>query len=93
MTEALHRGDEAEVERVARVIRECAHAALAENHVVISLAHYVFRSHQKFFERSRHPAFQENGQLRSACAAQKREVLHVASANLDAIGVLAHGIE
>src|SRR5438105_4399071 len=43
--------DDAEIERIARVIGEGPHAALAKDHIVISLAHHIFGGHQKFFQR------------------------------------------
>ena len=51
MAEALHGGNNAEVERVARVIGEGAHAALAEDHFVVALAHDVLGGHQELVER------------------------------------------
>src|SRR5580700_1625006 len=83
MAAQLHRGDHAQVECIARVIAESAHAALAEDHVVISLGENIFGGHQKFVERSGHPALQQHGLLGAAGALEQREILHVACADLD----------
>ena len=56
VAEPLHRRDHAQVERVASVVGESAHAALAQNHVVVAFAHHVLGRHQKFFQRRRHAA-------------------------------------
>ena len=51
MAEALHRGDDAQVERIAGVIGEGADAAFAKSDVVVAFAQNIFRSHEEFFER------------------------------------------
>ena len=83
----------AEVESVARVVGEGAHAALAQDHVVIALAHDVFGGHQKFFERRRHAALQQHRFFRTPRAFQQREILHVARADLDHVRVLFDQVE
>src|SRR6266851_7660889 len=50
----LHRGDDRQIEGVARMVRESAHAALAEDHAVVALGKDVFGSHQEFVESGRH---------------------------------------
>ena len=90
---ALHRGDDAQVQRVAREIGEGAHAALAEDHVVIALGHQVFRGHQEFVERGGHAALQQHRLLRAARALQKRKILHVARADLDHVRVFFDQVE
>ena len=77
-----------EVERVARVIGERPHAALAQHHVVVALGHDVLGRQQQLFERRRHAALQQHRLARAAGALEQREVLHVARADLDAVGVL-----
>src|SRR5580698_7035739 len=51
VTDALHRGDDAEVKGVAGVVGKGAHAPLAENHLIVALAHNVLGGHQELFER------------------------------------------
>src|SRR5579875_4004568 len=47
MADALERRNNAEVQRVARMVAERAHAALAQNNLVIALAHHVLGGHQQ----------------------------------------------
>ena len=84
----LHGGNDAEVERVAGVVGEGAHAAFAEDDLVVALAHDVFGGHQEFFERGGHAALQQHGLAQAAGALEQREVLHVAGADLDHVGLL-----
>jgi hypothetical protein len=50
-------GDNGEVEGVAGKIGEGAHAAFAEDDVVVAFAHNVFGGHQEFIEGGGHAAF------------------------------------
>src|SRR6266403_1570506 len=93
MAETLDGRHDAEIERVAGVIGEGAHSALAENYVVVALAHDVLGGHEKFFERCRDAALQEDGLAGASGALEQREVLHVASADLDDVGVLVDEVE
>src|SRR5258708_38198471 len=93
VAEALDRRHDAEIECVAGVIGESPHSALAENYVVVALAHDVLGGHEKFFERSRDAALQQDGFAGASGALEQREVLHVAGADLDDIGVLVYKIE
>src|SRR5258706_9745165 len=77
-----------EIERVARVVGEGPHAALAEDHFVVALREEVFGREEELLERGRHAALQEDGLARLAELLQQREVLHVARADLQAVGVL-----
>src|SRR6516164_43669 len=61
VTQALHRGNDAQIEGVAGVVGERTHAALAEDYLVVALAHHVFGCHQEFFEGRGHTAFEEHG--------------------------------
>src|SRR5512141_179054 len=61
MAQTLHRRNYAEVERVARVVGEGAHATFAECDIIVAFAEDVFGGHQKFLERGRHAAFEEHG--------------------------------
>ena len=90
MAEPLHRGNYAEIQRVAGVIRKRPHATFTQNDVVVTFAHDVLGRHQELFQRGRHPAFEQHRLARLASAFQQREVLHVAGANLDDVGVLVH---
>src|SRR6266404_6023325 len=93
VAEALDGRHDAEIECVAGVIGESPHSALAENYVVVALAHDVLGGHEKFFERCRDAAFQQDGFAGASGALEQREVLHVAGADLDDIGVLVDEVE
>ncbi len=93
MAALLHCGNYGEVESVAREIGEGADAAFAEHDVVIAFAHYIFGGHQEFIERGGHAAFEEHGLFGAASAFEQREILHVARADLDYVGVLIDQIK
>jgi hypothetical protein len=90
VTAALHRGNHGQVEGVAGEIAEGAHAALAQDHVVIALGHYVFRGHQELIERGRHATLEQDRLARLTGMLQQGEVLHVARADLNNVGVPLH---
>src|SRR4029077_4954867 len=89
----LDRRHNAEIERVASVIREGAHSALAEDDVVDALAHDVPGGNKKFFERRRDAALQQDRFAGASGALEQREILHVASADLDDVGILVDQVE
>jgi hypothetical protein len=91
--ERLHRGHHREVERVPREVRERAHAALAEHDRVVALGDDVLRRHQELLEGGGEPALQQHGLLGPAAALEQREVLHVARADLDRVGVALHEVD
>src|SRR6185437_4225748 len=90
---ALDGGDDAQVQRISRVVGEGAHAALAEDHVVVSFGHNVFRGHQKFVQRGGHAPLQQHRLSGAAGALQQRKILHVARADLDYVRVLFDQVE
>src|ERR1700681_73319 len=75
------------------MVGEGAHAAFAKHDVVIAFAQDIFRGHQEFVERGGHAAFEENGLFGAAGAFEQREILHVASADLDHVGVFFDKVE
>ena len=88
----LDHGHRAEVERVARRRLERADAALAEDHVRVAVSHHVLGGEQPLLDGVAQPALQEH---RAACAAdslEQREVLGVAGADLEHVGVLRHQV-
>src|SRR5271165_4002631 len=93
VTQALHSGNHAEIERVARVIDERAHAALAQHHIVVALTHHVFGGHEKFFERRRNAPLQQYRLAGASGALKQREVLHVAGAELDNVGIFLNQLQ
>ena len=86
-------GYDGEVEGVAGKIGKGAHAALAEDDVVIAFAHHVFGGHQEFIERGGHATLQKHGKFGAAGAFEEREILHVARADLDDVGVFLDEVE
>src|ERR1051326_2844691 len=87
MRDASDRRNRREIERVARVLRKRANAALAEHDLVVSFGHHVLGGEQPLVERRREPAFQQDGDARFAGASQQGKVLHVARADLDDVAV------
>src|SRR6185437_6628654 len=69
------------------------HAALAQDDLVVAFAHDVFRGHQKFFQRGRHAALEQHRFFGSSGALEEREILHVAGADLDNVGVALHQVQ
>src|SRR5262249_34694427 len=93
MRNAPDRGHRSEIEAVSRVLRERTHTAFAEDHIVIALSHDVLGCQQPFLERCSHSSLQQHRQPGSARALQKREVLHVASADLNYVALLLNEID
>ena len=87
------RGDDRKIERVAGEVGERADSPFAEHDVVVALGEDVFGGHQEFVERGGHAALQKNGLPGAASTLEKREVLHVARADLDDVGVFLDEIE
>src|ERR1700676_3934278 len=75
------------------MICEGAHAAFAQNHLVVAFRKNVLSRHEKLFERGRHTALQQDRLARASGPAQEREVLYVARADLDAVSEFFHQVE
>src|SRR5579883_768724 len=88
MTQSLYCGHYTQVERVPRMVSKSTHAALAQNDLIVALAHDVLSCHEELFKRGRDAALQQDRPSLASCSLQQREVLHVARADLDHIGVL-----
>jgi hypothetical protein len=93
VTQALHGWNNAEIQRIPRMVGEGPHASLAKNHVVIPFAHHVLGSHQELFERGRHSTLDHYWLAGAPSALQQREILHVACTDLDHVGILLHEFE
>jgi len=87
------RGDDREIERVAGKVGEGADSPFTEHDVVVAFGEDVFGGHQEFVERGGHAALQKNGLPGAASTFEKGEVLHVARADLDDVGVFLDEIE
>ena len=85
---ALHRCHRRKIERISRRLLKGTNAALAEDDIMISLRHDVFRTHQPFLDRRRHPALQKHRHMETADRFQKIEVLHISRADLDEVDLL-----
>ena len=77
-----------EVEGVAGAGLEGADAALAQDDVVVALAHDVLGSHEQLVDRAGHAALKQNWGLRLADLLEQGEVLSVASADLHDVDLL-----
>ena len=87
------RGDDREIECVAGKVGEGADSPFTEHDVVVAFGEDVFGGHQEFVERGGHAALQKNGLPGAASTFEKGEVLHVARADLDDVGVFLDEIE
>ena len=70
-----------------------AYAALAQNYLIIALAHHVLGRHQKLFQGSREAALDEHRLPQLSGALQQGKVLHVARADLHHIGPFSHQVQ
>jgi hypothetical protein len=85
--------NDGEVERVAGEIGEGADAAFAEHDLVVAFGQDVLGGHEEFVERGGHAALEEHGFLGATSTFEQREILHVASADLDDVGVFLDEVE
>src|SRR5205823_320218 len=69
------------------VLGKGAHAALAQNDIVVTFRHDVLSGQEPFIQGGGQPALEQDRQRRSAHSAQQGKVLHVSSANLDHVTV------
>ena len=81
-------GDRRKIERIAGVGLKGAHAALAENDVLVAAGHDVLRAHQPFLVGRGHTALDHHGLFLTAHSLQKVEVLHIARADLNDVHIL-----
>src|ERR1700737_948511 len=75
------------------MVGESAHAAFAEHDVVVAFAEDIFGDHQKLVERGGHAALEENWFFGAAGTREQREILHIAGADLDYVGVFFDEVE
>src|ERR1700730_13199720 len=75
------------------MVGESAHAAFAEHDVVVAFAEDIFGGHQKLVERGGHAALEENWFFGAAGTLEQREILHIAGADLDYVGVFFDEVE
>ena len=83
-------GDGVEIERVTRGVFEGANAAFAQEHIHVSFAQDVFGAHDQLADRRAKAALEQDGEVTATDLFQERKVLHVARADLQAIGVFLH---
>ena len=83
----MDRRDDRKVHRVASMVGKGPDAAFAKDDIVIALGHDVFGGKQELVERRGQPAFQQNRFPRLADIFEQREVLHIPSADLDAVAI------
>ena len=77
-----------EVEGIARGGLKGSNAALAEDELRVSSRQDVLRGEEPLLNRPREATLQHHGHARSSNRIEEREVLHVASANLEHVGEL-----
>ena len=87
MRQPLHHRDRRNIHGVARVRLKRPYAALAQDDFVIPAAHDVFSREQQFLDRRRDAALQQHRLAQFAQLAQQIEILHIARAHLQDVGV------
>ena len=87
VAQPLHDRDGGQVEGVADHRLEGADAALAEDDLEVLLGHDVLGGVQPLVDRAGHAALEHDRLLGAAGLLQQREVLHVAGADLEDVGV------
>ena len=93
MAAFLDGGNDGEIEGIAGEVGEGADAAFAEHDVVVAFGEDIFGGHEEFVEGGGHAALEENGKFGAAGAFEEGEILHVARANLDHVGVLLDEVQ
>ena len=93
MRELLHHRNRRDIHRVARVGFESADAALAQNDFVVAAGEDVFGGEQQFFDGGGDAALQQHRLAQLAEFAQQIEILHVARADLQDVGICAAAAE
>lgn len=93
MAKAANHGNNTEVQRVARGRLEGSDASLAENDVGVALREQVLGGHEIFVDLRGHTTFEQNGFSRLSGDLKESEVLDIARADLDHVGVLAQEID
>jgi hypothetical protein len=88
MREFFGESDRGKVERVARAGFEGLDSALAKCDLIVPSRKQVFRRQQPLLHRGRGAALEQNRLLDGREPSQQREILHVARADLEHVGVL-----
>ena len=86
----LHERDRREVEQVARGWIEAAYPALTEDDLRVAFGQDVFGAHQEIGDRGGHAALEQHRLANPANGPEQGVVLHVARADLNAVGDLRH---
>ena len=79
-----------EIEHVSCCRVKAAHSALTQNDVVVAFGENVFGAQQQLVDGRRHPAFEQHRLFQFSNALEQRIILHVARADLDAVGVFGN---
>ena len=93
MGQFVQRGDGGDVASVAGDGFEGADAALAEDDVRVAVRDHVLGRHEKLLDGGAHAALQQHGAAAFAERLEQREVLHVARADLQNVGVLGDQVD
>ena len=80
-------GDGVEIERVAGRGLEGADAALAQHHLLVAGGEQIFGGEQQFLDLGREAALEQHRLARLADGAEQGEILHVAGADLQRVGM------
>src|SRR5262245_50924082 len=88
MRKLLDDWDRRNIQRVAGIVLKGANAALAENDLTVAARQKVLGGKQPLFDRCGNASFEEHRFAHFSQFAQQIEVLHVARAHLQDVGML-----
>ena len=81
----LNNRNNAEVKRIAGILLKGTNAALTKHHLLVALAHNIFRRHQPFLNGVAKTAFQQHRRFGAPHRFQQVKILHIARPNLNHI--------
>ena len=89
----LENGNGREIQGVARRGLERADAALAQDDLMVTPIEYVFGGAQEFLDGRHHAALDEHRAVAAPHLGQQAEILHVAGADLQDVGMARHDFD
>ena len=93
MAHALEHRNGGNIEGVAGVLLVGANAALTEDDVLVAAGHDVLGAHQELLHGVGEAALEQDGLARLAELLEQLEVLHIASADLEAVALVHEDVD
>ncbi len=82
-----------QIQGVATVMDKGAHAPLTQDHLVVSMGHDVFGSHEPLVDSGGHAPFEQDRSVGFPCPLEQAEILHVPGTDLQHVGIMLHQVE